>query len=148
MEEKICFMFRDVPAKIFKFRNTDFFPASAGVYPTMGTDRVAALYGARMHYGSPALVIDGGTAMTYTVLDENSQILGGGIGPGVQVRLQSLADYTGSLPIIDHHTFKTTVENAIKAKKPLPFFAKETELAMVRVCVRACTVSFVCLFVR
>eukprot|EP00535_Pseudo-nitzschia_heimii_P005373 CAMPEP_0197181824 /NCGR_PEP_ID=MMETSP1423-20130617/5986_1 /TAXON_ID=476441 /ORGANISM="Pseudo-nitzschia heimii, Strain UNC1101" /LENGTH=507 /DNA_ID=CAMNT_0042632143 /DNA_START=81 /DNA_END=1604 /DNA_ORIENTATION=- len=69
--------------------------------------------------------------MTYTVLDENSQILGGGIGPGVKVRLQSLADYTGSLPTIDHHKFKTTVESAIEAKKPLPFFAKDTEMAMI-----------------
>jgi len=95
MEEKICYMFRDVPAKIFKLKNTDFFSKEQGVYPTMGTDRVAALYGARLHYGSPSLVIDGGTAMTYTMLNQNSMVLGGGISPGVKVRLQSLADYRG-----------------------------------------------------
>jgi pantothenate kinase type III len=132
MERKICHMFRDVPAKLFKLRNTDFFSAEEGVYPTMGVDRVAAMYGAKLHYGAPTLVIDGGTAMTYTMLDEKSQIIGGGISPGVKVRLQSLADYTGSLPTIDHLKFKTAVEGAIASKTPLPFFAKDTEMAMVR----------------
>jgi pantothenate kinase type III len=132
MEHKICHMFKDVPAKLFKLRNTDFFSAEEGVYPTMGVDRVAALYGAKLHYGAPTLVIDGGTAMTYTMLDENAHITGGGISPGVKVRLQSLADYTGSLPTIDHLKFKTAVEGAIASKIPLPFFAKDTEMAMVR----------------
>jgi len=131
MERKICHMFRDVPAKLFKLRNTDFFSTEEGVYPTMGVDRVAALYGAKLHYGAPTLVIDGGTAMTYTMLDEKSQIIGGGISPGVKVRLQSLADYTGSLPTIDHLKFKTAVEGAIASKTPLPFFAKDTEMAMI-----------------
>ncbi len=130
-EKKICHMFRDVPAKIFKLRNTDFFTAEQGVYPTMGVDRCAALYGAKMHYGAPSLVIDGGTAMTYTMLDAEGVIQGGGISPGVKVRLQSLADYTGSLPNIDHNTFKTAVEGAMESKTPLPFFAKDTQTAMV-----------------
>jgi len=131
MEEKICHMFRDTPAKLFKLRNTDFFSPEQGVYPTMGVDRVAAIYGAKLHYGAPAMVIDGGTAMTYTVLDKNAHIIGGGISPGVKIRLQSLADYTGSLPSIDHAKFKSTVEGAIAAKTPLPFFAKDTEMAMI-----------------
>ena len=63
LEKKIRYMFRDVPAKIFKLKNTDFFTPEQGVYPTMGVDRVAALYGAKLHYTLPALVIDGGTAM-------------------------------------------------------------------------------------
>jgi pantothenate kinase type III len=63
LEKKIRYMFRDVPAKIFKLKNTDFFTPEQGVYPTMGVDRVAALYGAKLHYSLPALVIDGGTAM-------------------------------------------------------------------------------------
>jgi len=84
VEKKICFMFRDVPAKIFKLRNTDFFSPEQGLYPTMGVDRAAALYGARVHYGMPALVIDGGTAMTYSAIDGKGNIVGGGISPGVQ----------------------------------------------------------------
>lgn len=130
VEKKLCYMFRDVPAKLFKLRNTDFLTAEQGVYPTMGVDRVAALYGAQKHYGSPVMVIDGGTAMTYTALDKNGKIMGGGISPGVKVRLQSLADYTGSLPIIDHQKFKSMVEGAI-IDTPLPFFATDTEMAMI-----------------
>ena len=131
MEHKIAHMFRGVPAKIFKLRNTDFFTAKQGVYPTMGVDRVAALYGAQLHYGAPALVIDGGTAMTYTMLDSEGIIRGGGISPGVKIRLQALADYTGSLPVIDHNQFKNAVEGAVASKTPLPFFAKDTVTAMV-----------------
>merc|ERR1712238_279197 len=131
LEKKIRFMFRDVPAKIFKLKNTDFFTSDQGVYPTMGVDRVAALYGAKLHYGSPVLVIDGGTAMTYSVLDENSNIVGGGIGPGVAVKLKSLSDYTGSLPNIDHKKLKSIVDNAVNTKTPIPFFAKDSETAMV-----------------
>eukprot|EP00536_Pseudo-nitzschia_multiseries_P014641 jgi/Psemu1/291564/fgenesh1_pg.743_\ len=130
MEKKICYMFRDVPAKIFKLRNEDFFGPEQGLYPTMGVDRAAALYGAKVHYGTPALVIDGGTAMTYSAIDDKGHIIGGGISPGVKVRLQSLAEYTGALPDIDHKTFKFLVDGAVSSQTPLPFFAKDTELAM------------------
>ena len=37
-----------------------------GAYPTMGLDRVTALVGAGQQYGWPVLVIDGGTALTFT----------------------------------------------------------------------------------
>jgi len=40
--------------------------------------------------GVPALVIDGGTAMTYTGVDVDGNILGGGISPGRKFRKSSV----------------------------------------------------------
>jgi hypothetical protein len=52
-------------------------------------------------YGLPTLVFDAGTALTYTALDAEGNILGGGIGPGVQLALTSLHKATaGRLPHI------------------------------------------------
>ena len=129
------YMFRDVPARLRKLKNNDFFfTPEQGLYPTMAADRVASLYAAKLYYGSPALVIDGGTAtMTYSLLDEKSNIVGGGVSSGVKARLQSLADYTGSLPNIDIKKFKSLAEEAIRSKTSFPFFAKDTEMAMVSI---------------
>jgi len=130
-ERKLLFMFRHVPVRIFKLKNSDFFSSDEGLYPTMGVDRVAVLYGAKLTYGCPVLTIDGGTAMTYAALDKNGTIVGGGISPGAKVRLQSLHEHTGALPNIDHRSFKAAVELAMKNKTPLPVFAKNTEVSMM-----------------
>ncbi|KAL3917654.1 MAG: hypothetical protein SGILL_004610, partial [Bacillariaceae sp.] len=130
-ERKLIYMFRHIPVRMLKLQNTDFFTAEQGLYPTMGVDRVAVLHAAKVNFGSPVLAIDGGTAMTYAGLDKDGNIMGGGISPGVKVRLQSLHEHTGALPLIDHAKFKEVLENSMKSKQPLPVFAKDTEVAMI-----------------
>ncbi|KAG7374592.1 Baf family transcriptional acitvator [Nitzschia inconspicua] len=130
-ERKLLFMFRHVPVRIHKLRNTDFFSFDQGLYETMGVDRTAVLYGAKITFGCPVLTMDGGTAMTYAALDKNGRILGGGISPGIKVRLQSLHEHTGALPNIDHKDFQQAIETAMNNKQPLPTFAKETTVAMM-----------------
>lgn len=130
-EVKLQFLFRDIPAKLVQLRNTDFFSDEEGVYPTMGVDRCAGLYAAKANYGCPVLLLDGGTAMTYTALDADSNIIGGGISSGVKLRFQALSDNCGKLPMVDHCRFKTAVTNAIERREPIPFFAKDTESAMM-----------------
>ena len=49
-----------------------------GVYSTMGLDRIATLWGAGQTYGWPTLVIDGGTALTFTAGAEKT-FIGGAI---------------------------------------------------------------------
>lgn len=130
-ERKLIFMFRHVPVRMYKLQNSDFFAPSQGLYPTMGVDRCAVLYGAKITFGCPVLAIDGGTAMTYAALDKEGNILGGGIAPGIKVRLQSLHEHTGALPLIGHEQFQAAVEKCMQSHKPLPVFAKETDLAMM-----------------
>ncbi|MBD1861032.1 pantothenate kinase [Trichocoleus desertorum] len=69
-------------------------------YPTLGIDRALALWGAGEVYGWPALVIDAGTALTFTGGNAERQLVGGAILPGLSLQVQSLAQKTAALPAI------------------------------------------------
>ncbi len=69
-----------------------------GIYPTMGIDRALAAYGAVKSWDSPALVIDGGTALTLTGIQENYKLIGGAILPGLRSQFLSLSQTTAALP--------------------------------------------------
>ncbi len=71
------------------------------LYPTLGIDRALAIFGAGEIYGYPVLVIDGGTALTITGIDENKRFIGGAILPGLRLQLCSLANGTAALPAIE-----------------------------------------------
>lgn len=71
------------------------------VYSTMGVDRILALWGGGCKYGFPCLVIDSGTALTFTGADEEKNLIGGAILPGVRLQLKSLFFNTASLPEIE-----------------------------------------------
>jgi type III pantothenate kinase len=68
-------------------------------YPTLGIDRAIALWGAIQTYGSPVLVIDGGTALTFTGADQTGALVGGVIFPGVRSLFQTLNQATAALPL-------------------------------------------------
>ncbi len=70
----------------------------SGLYPTLGIDRALAVLGAGETFGYPVLVIDGGTALTFTGADANKQLMGGAILPGLGLQFQSLAQRTAALP--------------------------------------------------
>lgn len=72
-----------------------------GVYPTLGIDRALALWGAGEAWGWPMLVIDAGTALTFTGADANRCLVGGAILPGLRLQLQSLAQKTAELPLVN-----------------------------------------------
>jgi len=72
-----------------------------GMYSTLGIDRALALWGAGQKWGFPILVIDGGTALTFTGADANRCLVGGAILPGLGLQLATLAGRTGQLPIVD-----------------------------------------------
>lgn len=71
-----------------------------GVYATMGLDRAATLWGAGETYGWPTLVIDGGTALTFTAGAEQT-FVGGAILLGLRSHLAALHSYTAALPTIE-----------------------------------------------
>jgi len=68
------------------------------VYPTMGVDRALAAWGAFSSYKQACLVIDGGTALTFTGVDETGKLIGGAILPGLRSQLLSLKRKTSALP--------------------------------------------------
>lgn len=69
-----------------------------GLYPTLGIDRALAVLGAGETFGYPVLVIDAGTALTFTGANAHHQLMGGAILPGLGLQLQSLTKNTAALP--------------------------------------------------
>jgi type III pantothenate kinase len=72
-----------------------------GMYPTLGIDRALAVWGAGITWGFPTLVIDAGTALTFTGADNHQCLVGGAILPGLGLQFASLAQKTGQLPLLE-----------------------------------------------
>lgn len=70
------------------------------IYPTMGVDRALAIWGAIATYGQACLVIDGGTALTFTGADQAGKLVGGAILPGLRSQILTLKQKTAALPEI------------------------------------------------
>ncbi len=67
----------------------------------LGKDRIADAIAAITCYGTPAIIIDFGTATTIGVVDENKTFLGGLIIPGVKTSLSALSQRASQLPSIN-----------------------------------------------
>ena len=68
---------------------------------TLGLDRLAALIGAKYLYPEKnALIIDGGTCITYDWIDFEGNYYGGSISPGLNMRYKALNHYTSGLPLV------------------------------------------------
>ncbi len=68
---------------------------------TLGFDRLASAIGAwELFPGQNLLIIDAGTAVTYDIVSENNEYLGGNISPGLEMRFKALNHFTGKLPLI------------------------------------------------
>jgi type III pantothenate kinase len=90
------------------------------LYPTLGIDRALALLGAGENWGFPVLVIDAGTALTFTGADANRRLVGGAILPGLGLQLATLAQKTGQLPMVERQEqlpqrFALKTEEAIQS---------------------------------
>ncbi|HXH17700.1 MAG TPA: type III pantothenate kinase [Chitinophagales bacterium] len=69
---------------------------------TLGKDRIAAAAGAYALYPNEnVLVLDAGTAFTFEFISRRGEYLGGGISPGIRLRLKALNAYTANLPLIE-----------------------------------------------
>jgi len=70
---------------------------------TLGRDRLALTAAAVLKFpGQNCLVIDTGTCITYDFVDRHAVYHGGGISPGLQMRLRSLNHYTSRLPLVNY----------------------------------------------
>jgi type III pantothenate kinase len=74
------------------------------LYPSLGIDRALAICGAGENYGYPVLVIDGGTALTFTGIDNLRSLMGGAILPGLRLQFRSLSIGTAALPELELST--------------------------------------------
>jgi len=68
---------------------------------TLGTDRLAAVLGAKYLFpGQASLVISGGTCITYDWVDAEGNYFGGSISPGLKMRYKALHAFTAGLPLV------------------------------------------------
>jgi len=73
---------------------------------TIGADRLGLVAGAVLKQSQHnQLIIDAGTCVTYDFIDQNNIYRGGAISPGLNLRYQSLHNYTAALPLL-HPTEK------------------------------------------
>jgi type III pantothenate kinase len=86
--------------------------ASAGTVPLpvrvdrpadVGPDRLVNAYATAHLYGTPAVVVDCGTATTLDAVDGAGAFVGGAIAPGLVLGLEALAARTARLPRVEPH---------------------------------------------
>ena len=87
---------------------------------SLGKDRLAIVAGAKASYPKHnVLAIVAGTTITYDVVNERGEYMGGGISPGIVMRFKALHNFTEKLPFIKPEGEKqpdligNTTENAI-----------------------------------
>lgn len=134
-------IFHGIPCLLYKLSARDFFPddndattTAVHLYPTLGVDRVVNIAAAQAlrPEASAILVLDGGTALTFTTLqpkdipptpfrDETDPSrttttkspemqLTGGIAPGLRLKFSALHDYTNDLPLVTHHQLAAVLD--------------------------------------
>jgi type III pantothenate kinase len=67
----------------------------------VGADRIVNGVAAFERYGGPCIVVDIGTAITFDVVSERGEYLGGVIAPGVGISAEALFQRTARLPKVD-----------------------------------------------
>lgn len=69
----------------------------------VGIDRVLDVLAARalLPPGTPAVVVDAGSAVTVNLLDETGAFAGGAIFPGYRLMAEALHTFTAALPLVD-----------------------------------------------
>ncbi len=84
----------------------------------IGTDLVANSLAVHNLYQTNAIIIDFGTALTFTVINKNGQILGVNIAPGLKTAMNALGDKTSQLDsvplVLPDNPLGTNTETAIQ----------------------------------
>lgn len=84
----------------------------------VGQDRLVNAYAGVKFYGSPLVLVDFGTAVTFDVISGAKEYLGGMILPGLQISLDALRERTALLP-------------PVKLKAPEELIGRSTQSSML-----------------
>lgn len=67
----------------------------------VGQDRLVNAFAAKVLYGTPAVIVDFGTAITFDIISKRGDYLGGLILPGIDLSLSTLYRNTALLPKVE-----------------------------------------------
>lgn len=85
---------------------------------TLGVDRIALAAGAFYHNpNGNTLAIDAGSCITYDMVNDYGEYLGGAISPGVRMRYSAMHEHTAKLPLL-------------KKENPVDLIGNSTETSM------------------
>jgi len=85
-------------------------------FKTLGVDRMAgAVAASGLYPGKNILLIMAGTCITYDFIDANGIYHGGGISPGIALRLAALHNFTDKLPLINAVKDPTLIGNTTES---------------------------------
>jgi type III pantothenate kinase len=83
---------------------------------TLGPDRMALATAAFYHNPKGnTLVIDAGTCITYDMVNDYGEYLGGAISPGLYMRYNALHEYTDKLPLLTPENILDFIGNATES---------------------------------
>lgn len=85
---------------------------------TVGSDMIVDAVAGIKEYGAPLIIIDMGTATTLSVVDKDSNYIGGAIMPGVRLSMEALASNAAQLYRVSLETPKKSIgKNTIDCMK-------------------------------
>jgi type III pantothenate kinase len=84
----------------------------------VGWDRLVNAYAGIKLFGSPLIIVDFGTAVTFDIVSKNKEYLGGLILPGLNISLEALSEKTALLP-------------KVSLKSPKELIGKDTQSSML-----------------
>lgn len=67
----------------------------------LGADRIVNSVAASKLYGGPCIIVDIGTATTFSVVNDNGEFIGGCIAPGIKSSINALVSSAAKLPLIE-----------------------------------------------
>lgn len=100
-----------------------------GLYATLGIDRALAVWGAIVTWGSPVLVVDSGTALTFTGVDATHHLVGGAILPGLRLQFEAVGQKTAIFANPDRQPPVEGSPPSSPARFSLPFLPSSSRWA-------------------
>lgn len=116
-DDKLLNILEKKSRKFIQITSETEFPIKIGyeTKETLGDDRIAAVCGARaIEQEGDLLVITAGTCVTYNLLNKENSFLGGGISPGLVMRLKAMHEFTGKLPLLRNEEFDELLGQSTK----------------------------------
>jgi len=126
--ELISKLFRCIPSRVFAMKSSDFFKHRN---QNVSIDRMAALCGSAHLQGFPSLILSANDELTYTAADAKGNLLGGGISPGLALRLKSMSENSDQKEIITEKNLYGRLETVSNKKKPLQIFSNSYEDSII-----------------
>src|SRR5690606_35433449 len=100
--EEIEMLYVYNPVHVLSHASKTPFKNSYATPETLGVDRIALATAAFYHNpNGNTLVIDAGTCVTYDMMNDYGEYLGGAISPGIMMRYRAMHQQTAKLPLLE-----------------------------------------------